>query len=775
MEYTREQIKAAYALNLCTVSVSQIIEYEDIQIMEQEYEAILNNLNLEQMPKDEALLKILKQILDTITYFRIEDGDKRFLDKEYQQKMKNAIWSAVPNIGMIVASGDPVAMAVSLASQVGIGYMNYRKTKAEAQLQLEKDRWQLERTAIEQFNGLRRELFDTAWRLSAAHNFPDQLRLTERQIKQYNAILMDTDLLRKYQRLTVIQEAFLAYPPFWYHYGNTANAIANSELAITDSTRNQFRLLAKEHFMQYRATNDHGLLREDPVSASCALELIDLLDPASDRELILELAQEAILYSGRSNDVLQLAAITYLRLNEARCAAEVLRQLVNEQYNTVLNAQLLSSIYVAQYLRMPTEDIRASYEILSNQVGTDFLYPMPLQPGANLAQIESEFLTTQKRILWAKYLQTIQNFVQKYVIKFGKLIPVPDFGKTYPDSYFVGSADAIQIRKYDLSKVFNNRRKREAYYEMLREADISYGILDLLNEMFDNCCTLDIVTESLQSQLYDLIAEDIIQSKAKLNDFQAKLEAGTLNMMDIDSLLQLSLGTFTGRFFELLIAEAHRFVDTLHEMQEFAAAEENLSAFCVAANLPEPTIRLYVDSAENELAPTKKRQFDDRLLGKEEVVERSDLIAAREMRTLIESYVDNIITDSLAAAFYFDESTEIKDYFKRHKLTNNALFSNTLAVLDDLTQKGDYDLIFTTYGIVPVKSGSARTVVKYSQVKWVVTKKQDCVEIDGKFDIPGVDGRCLYELCMQLKGMEQEVPQQDSMFKLPDSFNPFKK
>ena len=88
MAYTKEQIKAAYAVNLCTVSVSQIIEYEDLQIMEQEYEAILNNLNLEQIPKDEALLKILKQILDTITYFRIEDGDKQFLDKEYQQKIE---------------------------------------------------------------------------------------------------------------------------------------------------------------------------------------------------------------------------------------------------------------------------------------------------------------------------------------------------------------------------------------------------------------------------------------------------------------------------------------------------------------------------------------------------------------------------------------------------------------------------------------------------------------------------------------------------------------
>ena len=129
------KIKAAYALNLCTVSVSQIIDYNDINILEQEYEAILNNLNLEKMPKDEALLNILKQLLETITFFRIEEGDKAMIDKEYQQNMKNAIWNAVPNFGMIVAGGNPVTMAISLASQVGVGYMNYRKHKAQNQLE----------------------------------------------------------------------------------------------------------------------------------------------------------------------------------------------------------------------------------------------------------------------------------------------------------------------------------------------------------------------------------------------------------------------------------------------------------------------------------------------------------------------------------------------------------------------------------------------------------------------------------------------------------------
>ena len=88
-----EKKKAAYVLNLCTVSISQIIDYDDINILEQEYEAILNNINLETMPKDEPLLNIFKQLLDTITFFRIQEGDKKIIEKEYQQNVKNVTCS----------------------------------------------------------------------------------------------------------------------------------------------------------------------------------------------------------------------------------------------------------------------------------------------------------------------------------------------------------------------------------------------------------------------------------------------------------------------------------------------------------------------------------------------------------------------------------------------------------------------------------------------------------------------------------------------------------
>lgn len=117
--------------------------------------------------------------------------------------MKNAIWSAVPNLSVIVA-GNPIAMVLSVATQVGTAYMNYRREKANAGIEKENSEFELQITAMEQFHALQRELFTTAWRLADSYGFKDEWRLTENQIKQYDQVLMDADEYRKYARLEAI-------------------------------------------------------------------------------------------------------------------------------------------------------------------------------------------------------------------------------------------------------------------------------------------------------------------------------------------------------------------------------------------------------------------------------------------------------------------------------------------------------------------------------------------------------------------------------------------
>lgn len=776
MEYSAEQLKAAYALNLCTVSVSQIIDYGDLNVMEQEYEAILNNLNLEQIPHDEALLTILKQILDTITFFRIQDGEKKIIEAEYQQRMKNAIWAAVPNIGLVVTGGNPVTMAVSLASQVGTGYMNYRKNIASIRLDADKNRWELEQTAIEQFNGLRRELFDTAWRLSKSYNFPDQLRLTERQIRQYDSILMDTDLIRKYERMDAIHDSFLAYPPFWYQFGSTTNAIARSNLPLSAAARAQYSEIAKRLFLKYREINDQGLLREDQMAASCALELIDLLDFQANGDLISKLIEEAVSYSGRANDVMQLAAIDYLKLNDHENAAKYLRQLVNEQCNTVLNAQMLSSIYVRDFAATKSSTTLMRYETLKSQVGECYLYPLPSGDDVTLEDIDKSFISNQRQVLVKKFVLTMKAFIEKYLVRFGKLIPDADGRNKRSDSFYIGNENSIQMRMHEFAKVFASKDRAADYIATLQDASFPYALIDLLNEMFQACCSLDLMTDAVQARLSAQIEKALIDNRERVNSLNARIQSGQVDYFDMEKMLDIRLFDFTEGFFLGLSNEIDAYIDSRNEMQDFAIAEENLSDFCESNGLPNPSDLFEMNNGFLlEAQEISGPRFGIELLGEKAPTEVDEISREQKMLALIRDAIPKIVISGEKIEFFTNEDPRKERYFRNNEKlkSNGRLMANTLAILDDKTRKSDCDLLFTTQGIVPIKKGSVKSMVAYADVSWS-TGKTSFLVIDGKFENASLNLKELYKLTQSLQQYAAPMPFSESSFKL-EIRNPFAK
>ena len=350
--------KAAYALNLCTVSVSQVTDYDDLYIMEQEYDTILNNLNLQNYIKDDSLLSILKNILDTINYFRISDAQKKMIEKEYQHKMKNALWSAVPNFGVLLTGGHPAQWALSLATQVGLGYMNYRKNKNQYGLDKEKQELQLNENLMIQLHALRVNLFEAAWSLSDKYDFSDALRLSAKQLANYNEILIDSDPLRRFERLEAISDSYHAFPPFWYHKGNAAREV----IMLDDykSMHEHFNAKALEAYQRFDEIYT-PFMREDLIAASCALEHISLLDYQQDAQKISCLLKRAVSLAGNNFDVLQMCVIIYSYLGELADAERILRRLTNENYNLGINGMLLSRLYCR-------DGRRVDYDILLNRV-----------------------------------------------------------------------------------------------------------------------------------------------------------------------------------------------------------------------------------------------------------------------------------------------------------------------------------------------------------------------------------------------------------------------
>ena len=637
-----EKLRAAYALNLCTVSVSQIIDYNDIYFLEQEYEVILNNLNLEEMPKDEALLRILKQLLDVITYFRIQEGERKMLDKEYQHRMKNAIWNAVPNIGLIVAGGHPITMAISLASQIGIGYMNYRKEKVKIGLEKERKEWELQRSAMEQFNGLRRELFDTAWRLAEKYQFRDSYRLTERQISQYNRILMDSDDQRRYERLLYIKDNFEAYPPFWYYLGSAANAVFQNVGKYGHECSADYKLYAQGAFKKFLEITKRNLLREDQLEASCALELFDLLED-HEKAAKLELLERAKRASGNALDVLELCAISYLKIGETQRAADLFRMLVNEEYNTKVNAQMLSKLYVSQLLAEPSPEIRKAYMTLQLRVGAENLFPMP---PSNLSKymLEDKFIANQKYQLRVSYMRALEAFIGKYYEEYNALCD--------------------------------------------RKGIIDNAMIALLNRMVD--ATKPIAP---YSAVFSYPIEESITNNRKVLQEMLLEEHGNEGRERAVTFAMLTKEAFKG-----LARYISNRIDNMESLDMISQNEMDLYQFCYINHLEMDT-----SVGVKAISPVKKSGFKDALFDAQ-FKRQQDLVKDREAcvnavrktisdKPLISNNKRGNVNFLIHGDPGFDDYLKTNDSILREAGVNN--FSSVVAVISDRSI-GDSDLILST-------------------------------------------------------------------------------
>lgn len=718
-DFNDPKIKTAFALNLCTVSVSQIIDYKDVVILEQEYDAILNNLNLESIPKDEALLVILKQLLDTITFFRMQEGDKEFIDREYQNKMKNAIWSAVPNIGFIFSTGNPVVFATSLASQVGIGYMNYRKTKAENKLEYEKQQWELRRTAIEQFNGLRRELFDTAWRLVDAYKIPDEYRLTERQVTQYNDILMDSDAFRRYERLDSIKDNFIAYPPFWYFFGNAANELA---VKTKDELSEYYLESAKTYYEVFiKAFSACNLLRENQVASACALEYIDLLsyENESERAKIGELLDFALKYSGGANDVLQLCAFSYMRIGKADEAAILFRRLVNENYNPIVNAQLLSKYYIGSYLNGDNNGL-VGYKYLRERINEKYLFPFPekliLETGKNeeiVMGIQEKFIENQKEILVKKCEVILNHYKRKYMILFNKCIPVPN-DKEYSDDYYDESPDAYAARRSD-GKELRKKNNLSDYISALLGVDYPYNYLQVLNDMFSACEILDF-TQGHSNELVKLLNDDIIANRSQLLKIRHEIEEDEYTEKTYTMMLDVSFTSFVDRFFDKLQTLAFEYISMRSDIESMNEVETDLRSFCLEERFDTPDV-LFDTSDDMISANLKKQYFDFELIDDGITITETDDKYERIAEVLY-GFRDKTNSKSKDVVVLMKDQIEFDKYLKGNPSTSidHKFQRKVVAIIDDRSED-DNDLLFTIDGIVQIIKDKKKESVKYDNIK----------------------------------------------------------
>src|SRR3989339_412678 len=194
----RTKLQVLQSLNLIAVSLTHILTYNDKVVLDQEYNTIINNLNLGNIP-DADIIALLQELMDLLTNSKIQDHERDYLltrfDKNVQTELKNRMRSRIFDTDLVL---NPYAGILKSVLYTGSFYFNYRSQMDSYAKEKEEGKWAIEAKTMQGVNNFYKKLLKYSWELMRRYDLPDEWRLNEKQLRDYTDILKEPDLGREF-------------------------------------------------------------------------------------------------------------------------------------------------------------------------------------------------------------------------------------------------------------------------------------------------------------------------------------------------------------------------------------------------------------------------------------------------------------------------------------------------------------------------------------------------------------------------------------------------
>ena len=335
-----DKFQIMQSLNYCSYALTKIVNYNDKVILTNEYDKIINNINLNAIV-DEDLIQLLSGLMDTVTDELISEGRRNRIEKKYQKLMKRALVDEIMSVGNI--NINPVSFAtaaVTAVTAVGSAYVNY-----ERRMEDYRDAWEEENASIEEdklvyLNNVRKQMLQISWQLLKNYNLDDKYRLSEKQINEFFDSTKTDDAMVRYRKMTRLlgdHEAFSYFPPFWYHYAISIKE-AFSEKECSEKENHPSALSCLNQYQEVYK----NIFRKDPLLASVALERIQY--HSNRRDILKDL--DLLLDQSHNFDFQNylFAGLKYLELGLLHEAEECFLRNIDNEKEVSLNKRMLADM-----------------------------------------------------------------------------------------------------------------------------------------------------------------------------------------------------------------------------------------------------------------------------------------------------------------------------------------------------------------------------------------------------------------------------------------------
>lgn len=516
--------------------------------------------------------------------------------------------------------------------------------------------------------------------------------------------------------------------------------------------------------------NDFNILREDHLTASFALEFIDLLllENKPDEQRINKLLSTAIDKSENEFDLLQLCAITSLRIGNRVIAKKLLKQLVNEDYNKIVNAQLLSCIYV-QERNYP------EYEVLGMRVADRYLFPMPSKDENNVNELKERFEMSQRKLLKEKFRYTLKTALSFYSQRMNRKISVFDLNEEYEEDFFADNERGRRLRHSKAEKVLTDETRRNYYLDRLRTISLPVAYTDAADDMLQKILSVSMFnSENLRKKAIETTVDSLRKHKDQINSCQDKVKTDAFTIREYDVLQSIGISVLLRDTMDVLYRSVCATIDSVSGTG-LMSLDGNLFKLCDMLNISMPEI-------ETGNAGLTREKADDiphlsvNLFGSEAYIAHKETELLAEMADYVKKLLGSIRVSDKVILLYRDcLDMSFDNYFNNSVFDEYpTLYANSIAVMQHFNDK--YDFIFAVDGIVYMYRWQVMKKVPYEEISlqkdelnlWGTKIKSSDVDLNGLFGvIRNIRGKYIFDKLQRHEyvGTEANVKMLNKWFK----------
>ena len=229
--------QAAVALNYCRAAFHRIRKYPSRRVLIEEREKLLNNLNLSGIA-DEEVVRLYTAVLDEIGQVRIEEGERKFIQRQYRRTLGHQIF------GSAIAFGTQVATSQYLAAvQTGArSWWDYRTLSWSRDF----DRWRIEKKRIGAVVNKSSQFLDTFWKMIRKKQISDRWLVRDTDLDKLETAMREPDAAVRLRVLRRMEQFMECYPPYWYYVARTQQALG--KLSAAAITYGRMQSLETGHF-----------------------------------------------------------------------------------------------------------------------------------------------------------------------------------------------------------------------------------------------------------------------------------------------------------------------------------------------------------------------------------------------------------------------------------------------------------------------------------------------------------------------------------------------